>query len=80
MFDCLESMKQRSLWRSSRVQPHLLRFVSDSVDSIFSMVSIFFSFVNEAYIYMIMSLKQRKRKRFKDKIEPQQIKPDKLSS
>ena len=29
---------------------------------------------------MIMILKQRKRKRFKDKIEPQQIKPDKLSS
>ena len=62
------------------MQPHLLRFVSDSVDSIFSMVSILFSFVNEAYIYMIMSLKQRNRKRFKDKIEPQQIKPDKLSS
>ena len=51
MFDCLESMNQRSLWRSSRVQPHLLHIVSDSVDSIFSVVSIFFSFVNEAYIY-----------------------------
>ena len=49
-----------------------------SVFSVFSMASIFFSFVNEAY--MIMSLKQRKRKRFKDNIEPQQIKPYILSS
>ena len=56
----------------------VLHFAGGNVDSIFSMVSIFFSFVNETY--MIMSLKQRKRKRFKDKIEPQQIKPDKLSS
>ena len=65
---------------SGVIQPETECFESVILRSIFSMVSIFFSFVNEAYIYMMMSLKQRKRKRFKDKIEPQQIKPDKLSS
>ena len=60
MFDCLESMNPNAACGGPHVCnviycngfcSSVLNFAGGNNDSIFSMVSIFFSFVNEAYIY-----------------------------